>query len=56
MDAAAALVTLTSTLAGFDMTVLSLDRGTPPAFYAVTLIVILVTAALLWRRALAIRT
>jgi hypothetical protein len=52
----AALVTLTSTLAGFDMTVLSLDRVTPPAFYAVTLIVILVTAALLWRRALAIRT
>jgi hypothetical protein len=52
----AALVTLTSTLAVFDMTVLSLDRVTPPAFYAVTLIVILVTAALLWRRALAIRT
>ena len=52
----AALVTLTSTLAVFDMTVLSLDGATPPAFHAVTLIVILVTAALLWRRALAIRT
>jgi hypothetical protein len=52
----AVLVTLTSTLAVFDMTVLSLDGATPPAFHAVTLIVILVTAALLWRRALAIRT
>jgi hypothetical protein len=51
----AVLVTLTSTLAVFDMTVLSLDGATPPAFHAVTLIVILVTAALLWRRALAIR-
>lgn len=52
----AVLVTLTSTLAVFDMSVLSLDGATPPAFHAVTLIVIMVTAALLWRRALAIRT
>jgi hypothetical protein len=52
----AVLVTLTSALAIFDMTVLSLDGVTPPAFHAVTLIVILVTAALLWRRVLAIRT
>jgi hypothetical protein len=52
----AVLVTLTSTLAIFDMTVLSLDGVTPPAFHAVTLITILVTAALLWRRVLATRT
>jgi hypothetical protein len=52
----AVLVTLTSTLAIFDMTVLSLDGVTPPAFHAVTLIIILVTAALLWRRVLATRT
>jgi hypothetical protein len=52
----AVLVTLTSMLAVFDMTVLLLGGVTPPAFHAVTLIVILVTAALLWRRALAIRT
>jgi hypothetical protein len=52
----AVLVTLTSTLAVFDMTALSLDGVTPPAFHAVTLIVILVTAALLWRWVLAIRT
>jgi hypothetical protein len=52
----AILVTLTSTLAVFDMTVLSLNGVTPPAFHAVTLIVILITAWLLWRRVPSVRT
>jgi hypothetical protein len=51
----AILVSLTSTLAVFDMAVLSLGGVTPPAFHAVTLVVILVTATLLWRRVLATR-
>jgi len=54
--ALAILVSLTSTLAVFDMTVLSLNGVTPPAFHAVTLVVVLITTALLWRRVLAIRT
>ena len=48
----AILVTLTAALAVFDMTVLSVNGVTPPAFHAVTLVVILITAALLWRLAL----
>jgi hypothetical protein len=47
----AILVTLTAALAAFDMTVLTLDGATPPAFHAATLVVIVITAALLWRRA-----
>jgi hypothetical protein len=47
----AILVTLTSALAVFDMSVLSAYGRTPPSFHAVTLGLILVTAALLWRRA-----
>jgi Domain of unknown function (DUF4267) len=47
----AILVTLTAALAVFDMAVLSANGRTPPAFHAVTLVVILITAALLWRRA-----
>jgi uncharacterized protein DUF4267 len=49
--ALAILVSMTSTLAVFDMAILSHAGVTPPAFHAVTLIIILVTAALLWRRA-----
>ena len=45
----AILVTLTAALAVFDMAVLSVNGVTPPAFHAVTLVVILITAALLWR-------
>jgi hypothetical protein len=47
----AILVSLTSLLAVFDMAVLLYYGATPPAFHAVTLVVILITAALLWRRA-----
>jgi hypothetical protein len=49
----AILVSLTAALAAFDMAVLALGGVAPPSFHAVTLVVIIVTAALLWRRALA---
>ncbi len=49
----AILVTLSAALAIFDMAVLSTNGVTPPAFHAITLVFILITAALLWRRALA---
>lgn len=49
----AILVTLSAALAIFDMAVLASNGMTPPAFHAVTLVFILITAALLWRRALA---
>ena len=48
----AILISLTSLLAAFDMAVLSLGGVTPPAFHAVTLVLILVISALLWRRAI----
>ena len=48
----AILVTLTATLAIFDMAVLKSAGMTPPAFHAITLVFILVTAAALWRRVL----
>jgi len=51
----AILVTLTSALAAFDMAVLSSAGVSPPAFHAITLVFILVTATLLWRHALAAR-
>jgi hypothetical protein len=47
----AILVTLTAALAIFDMAVLSTSGVTPPAFHAVTLAFIVITSALLWRRA-----
>jgi Domain of unknown function (DUF4267) len=47
----AILISLTSLLAAFDMAVLSLNGVTPPAFHVVTLVLILVISALLWRRA-----
>jgi Domain of unknown function (DUF4267) len=49
----AILVGLTSALAVFDMAVLSSEGVSPPAFHAVTLVVILATTALLARRAMA---
>ena len=48
----AILVTLTATLAIFDMSVLAREGVTPPSFHAITLVFILVTAAALWRRVL----
>jgi hypothetical protein len=45
----AILVTATAALPLFDMSVLSLG-GTPPVFHPVALVLILVTAALLWLR------
>jgi uncharacterized protein DUF4267 len=51
----AILVTLTSALAAFDMGVLTSAGAAPPAFHAITLVFILITSALLWRRALAAR-
>lgn len=51
----AILVTLTSALAVFDMGVLTAYGRTPPAFHAVTFVLIVVTAALLWRRVILTR-
>jgi hypothetical protein len=51
----AILVTITAVLPVFDMSVLSLNGMTPPVFHPVALVLIAVTAALLWRRARAIR-
>ncbi len=51
----AILVTLTSALAVFDMGVLTAYGRTPPTFHAITLVLIVVTAALLWRRAILAR-
>ena len=48
----AILVTMTAALAAFDMSILSLGGATPPAFHAVTLVVIVIAASLLWRRAI----
>jgi len=52
MDAAI-LVTVTAALPLFDMSVLSLGGVTPPAFHPIALVLIAVTAILLWRRAAA---
>jgi hypothetical protein len=46
----AILVTATAALPLFDMSVLSLGGVTPPVFHPVALVLILVTAALLWLR------
>jgi len=46
----AILVTVTAALPVFDMTVLSLNGVTPPVFHPIALVVIALTAALLWRR------
>ncbi len=46
----AALVTVTAALPVFDMSVLSSNGVTPPAFHPAALALIVLTAALLWRR------
>ena len=52
----AILVTVTVALPVFDMSVLSLNGVTPPALHPVALVIIAITAALLWRRAAASTT
>jgi len=52
----AVLVTITAALPVFDMFVLSLNGVTPPAFHPAALALIVLTAALLWRRAAANKT
>ena len=47
----AILLTMTALLPLFDMSVLSLDGVTPPAFHPVALALLVLAAALLWRRA-----
>jgi hypothetical protein len=47
----AVLVTVTAALPVFDMSVLSLNGVTPPAFHPVALPLIVLAAVLLWRRA-----
>jgi len=47
----AILVTIAAVLPVFDMSVLSLNGMTPPAFHPVALALLALTAALLWRRA-----
>jgi hypothetical protein len=47
----AVLVTVAAALPVFDMSVLSANGVTPPAFHPAALALIAVTAALLWRRA-----
>jgi hypothetical protein len=47
----AILVTIAVLLPVFDMSVLSLNGLTPPAFHPVALALLALTAALLWRRA-----
>ena len=52
----AVLLTVTAALPLFDMTVLSLNGITPPVFHPIALALITITAALLWRRAVAQKT
>jgi hypothetical protein len=47
----AILLTATAALPLFDMSLLSLDGVTPPAFHPIALVLIALAAALLWRRA-----
>ena len=47
----AVLITVTVALPVFDMTVLTLNAITPPVVHPVALVLIALTAALLWRRA-----
>lgn len=44
-------MTITATLPLFDMSVLSLNGVTPPAFHPAALAMLAITAALLWLRA-----
>lgn len=52
----AVLLTATAVLPLFDMTVLSLNGVTPPVFHPIALVLLAITAALLWRRAAAQKT
>ena len=52
----AILLTATAALPLFDMTVLSLNGVTPPVFHPIALALLVITAALLWRRAVAQKT
>ena len=52
----AILLTVTAALPLFDMTVLSLNGVTPPVFHPIALALLVITAALLWRRAVAQKT
>ena len=52
----AVLLTATAALPLFDMTVLSLNGVTPPVFHPIALLLLAITAALLWRRAAAQET
>jgi hypothetical protein len=49
----AILVTAAAALPVFDMAVLSLNGTTPPVFHPIALALLAITAALLWRRAVA---
>jgi hypothetical protein len=51
----AILVTMTAALPLFDMSVLWLNGTTPPAVHPTALVLVALTAALLWRRARMIR-
>jgi hypothetical protein len=51
----AILLTVTAALPVFDMTVLSLNGVTPPFFHPVALALLVIAAALMWRRAVAHR-
>jgi hypothetical protein len=46
----AILLTVTALLPVFDMSVLSLDGVTPPAFHPTAFVLLAIIAALLWRR------
>jgi hypothetical protein len=50
--ALAILISVTAALPVFDMSVLSLNGATPPAFHALALVLLGLAALLLWRRAL----
>lgn len=50
----AILMSVTAALPVFDMSVLAMSGVTPPLFHSAALVVIVVTAALLWRRARAV--
>jgi hypothetical protein len=51
----AIFLTVAASLPVFDMSVLSLDGVSPPALHPIALVLLALTAALLWRRARAAR-
>jgi hypothetical protein len=52
----AVVLTVTAALPVFDMSVLLLNGMTPPVFHPIALVLIAITAALVWRRVVASRT